>query len=198
MSGRAAHSVVAAGVGALGSGVGSRCEGRRAGRGGVRSRIALAAGRPVDFGRSAGDSLRTGRLERLGVDPRQAALPWENRLTWVSEDLSLAEDPVHLGTADGARALGHTSARLADLHLAVKVTLLFALHAVAVVALSHGVLHVSTGAGPGAAQAGWRAAIRVVSVAVCGALTPPAGFGRGGGPPQGAPRVVAAPSRGCP
>src|SRR5439155_7109657 len=50
----------------------------------------------------------------------------------------LAEDPVHLGAADRAGALRHPATGLADLDLAVEVTLLLALHAVAVVALSHG------------------------------------------------------------
>src|SRR5690348_9752138 len=61
------------------------------------------------------------------------------------ERLGLTEDPVHLGAADGAGALRHAPARLADLDLAVEVPLLLALHAVAVVALRHADLLVSMG-----------------------------------------------------
>src|SRR3954447_25329252 len=57
----------------------------------------------------------------------------------TSAVLRLAEDPVHLGAADRAGALGHPATGLADLDLAVEVALLLALHAVAVVALRHGI-----------------------------------------------------------
>src|SRR6187401_1755433 len=50
--------------------------------------------------------------------------------------LGLAEDPVHLGAADGAGPLGHpATVRLGDLTL--EVPLLLALDAVAVVGLGH-------------------------------------------------------------
>src|SRR5688500_17559566 len=53
--------------------------------------------------------------------------------------LDLAQDPVHGGAADRALALGHVHARLRDLHGALEVALLLALHAVAVVrVVGHG------------------------------------------------------------
>src|SRR3954447_9931285 len=91
----------------------------------------------------------------------------------TSASLRLAEDPVHLGAADRAGALGHPAAGLADLDLAVEVALFLALHAVAVVALSHGISSFS-------GRLGTRAGRR------CGGTLPvSAGDGRAGGKSAG-------------
>jgi len=53
--------------------------------------------------------------------------------------LGLAEDPVHGRATDRALALGHVHAGLRDFHGALEVTLLLALHAIAVVrSVGHG------------------------------------------------------------
>src|SRR3954454_23557328 len=79
-----------------------------------------------------------GGRRRNGPQTATAASPSGERRRPGRRSSGLAEDPVYLGAADRAGALRHPATGLADLDLAVEVTLLLALHAVAVVALSHG------------------------------------------------------------
>ena len=96
------------------------------------------ASRPELSGQSAATRRPVHRPDRAADSSGQAGVR-----TVVGGGLGLAQDAVHGGAADRALALGHVHAGLADLDRALEVTLLLALHAVAVVRLGlcgHGVL----------------------------------------------------------